>query len=77
MMKDASHVDDERVCSALVFIPDDPNDLSQLLTRQMVEHKFIRLNQQLAQAHKEIQEYLNRNVIAPNSRIPRMPPIIS
>jgi hypothetical protein len=64
MMRKASHADEERVCKALMFIPDDPKDLSQLLTRQMVEREFTRLNHRLAQAHKDIEEYLDRNVIA-------------
>ena len=65
----ASHADTDLIFRALVYVRDDPNDLSQLLTRQAVERDFLQLNADLRRAHDQLSKYLNRNVL-PTRNIP-------
>jgi hypothetical protein len=62
-MRGASHIDSDPIFRSLVFIPDDPKDLSQRLPRQMVEQEFYVLNAFLGIAHDRITQYLERNVL--------------
>ncbi|MEH2508558.1 hypothetical protein V1290_007369 [Bradyrhizobium sp. AZCC 1578] len=65
----ASQADTELVYRALVFVPDDPSDSSQLLSRQAVERDFLQLNADLRHAHDLLSKYLNRNVL-PGRNVP-------
>ena len=65
---EASHAETDHIFRALHFVPEKSDDLSQHLSRQMVEREFVRLNALLGAACQQLDLYLERNVLAPRKK---------
>jgi hypothetical protein len=66
----AWNADVDHISRTLLFIPDNPEDLSQHRTYQTIEREFVNLNADLRTAHERLTNYLERNVLPPNRKRP-------